>query len=109
MDSNTLSGLACTPPDSGEAGITYRLNGQYKTLAAGVAINDLNDEFGGSITFVVTGDGEVLWKSPPVKSRGTVVFCDVNVKGVKTLQLKTQAMGQAVSGHAVWLDPSISR
>jgi len=55
------------------------------------------------------GDGEVLWKSPPVKSRGTAVFCDVRVKGVKTLPLKTQSMGNAVSAHAVWLDPTISK
>jgi len=102
-------GIGMHPPDSGEAVLTYRLNGQYKTLTTGVAINDLMDPFGGSITFVVVGDGEVLWKSPAVKSRGTAVFCDVSLKGVKTLQLKTQAMGNAVSGHAVWLDPSISR
>jgi len=58
---------------------------------------------------VVVGDDQVLWKSPPVKSRGMAVFCDVNIEGVKTLQLKTQALGSALSGHAVGLDPSPSR
>jgi hypothetical protein len=102
-------GIGMHPPDGGEAVLTYRLNGQFKTFAAGAGINDVNGEFAGSITFVVVGDDQVLWKSPPVKSRGTAVFCDVNIKGVKTLQLKTQALGSALSGHAVWLDPSLSR
>jgi hypothetical protein len=102
-------GIGLHPPDDGAAVVTYRLDGQYKTLATGVAINDLNADFGGSISFVVVGDDKILWESLPLTGRGTAFSCETSVKGVKTLQLRTQAEGNAVSGHAVWLDPYVAK
>src|SRR5205085_176548 len=100
-------GMGMHPPDSGEALVKYEIGGSWKTLVAQVAINDLQEPFAGSVTFVVLGDGEVLWKSPSIESRGVVAACQVNVKGVKILQLKTQASGRAHGAHAVWLDPRL--
>jgi hypothetical protein len=93
------------PPAGDEATVKFAINGGYKTFTAGMAINDLQLEFKDTVIFLVCGDGEVLWKSPPVKSRNMAVFCDVNVKGVKTLELKTRCPGGNYSAHAVWLDP----
>jgi hypothetical protein len=99
------NGIGLHPPAGDEATVKYKLNTPYKTFSSGMAINDLQLEFKDTVIFLVVGDGEVLWKSPPVKSRNVAVFCEVNVKGVKTLELKTRCPGGNYSAHAIWLDP----
>ena len=78
-----------------------------KTFVAGVGINDSLLEFKETVIFLVIGDGEVLWKSPPVTSRHVVVPCEISVKGVKTLELKCRCPGSFYAAHAVWLDPRL--
>ena len=99
--------LGLHPLSSDEATVRYKLNSPYKTFVAGVGINDSQQEFKDTVIFLVIGDGEVLWKSPPVKSRHVVIPCEVNVKGVKTLELKCRCPDSFYSAHAVWLDPHL--
>ena len=74
-------GIGLHPPENGEAAVKYKLTSSWTAFAVDVAVNDFSEPFTGSLVFVVLGDGEVLWKSPPVTSRGTVVSCKVGVKG----------------------------
>jgi hypothetical protein len=99
-------GIGLHPPENGEATVKYKLNTQWTAFVADVAVNDLSEPFTGSVVFTVLGDGEVIWKSPPVTSRGAAITCKVGVKGVKTLQLKTQ-VGRRDGAHAVWLEPRL--
>jgi hypothetical protein len=99
-------GIGLHPPENGEATVKYKLGSQWNTFVADVAVNDFNEPFSGSLNFVVLGDGKELWKSPPITTRGAVISCKVNIKGVSTLQLKTQT-GRAHGAHAVWLDPHL--
>jgi hypothetical protein len=103
------NGLGLHPLTGDEATVKYKLNSLYKTFTAGVGINDSQQEFKDTVVFLVVGDGEVLWKSPPVTARHVVIPCEISVKGVKTLELKCRCPGNFYSAHAVWLDPCLSR
>ena len=99
------NGIGLHPHTEGEALIRFPIGGEYRTLRTGVAINDNVVAIGGPIYFAVYGDGKLLWKSPAVPKYRTALFTEVNVKGVKFLELRTSAPGSAMHCHAVWLDP----
>ena len=99
-------GIGLHPPENGEATAKYKLGSQWNSFVADVAVNDFNEPFSGTLNFVVLGDGKEIWKSPPITTRGAVISCKVNIKGISTLQLKTQT-GRAHGAHAVWLDPHL--
>lgn len=97
-------------PDSGKPFVVkYKLNAQYKSFQGGCALNDTATGFSGELRFSIVGDGRVLWKSPPLKSRADTEFFTLNVKDVQTLELRTECSGNAVAGHAVWLDPFVAK
>jgi len=102
-------GLGLHPPSSGGASVKYRLDGKYKTFSTGVALNDADLGFESSVVFSLFGDGRLLWKSNAIKARETVEFCDVSVKGVKQLELRTECPGNSNAGHACWLDPVLAK
>lgn len=102
-------GLGLHPPSSGGASVKYRLDGKFKTFSTGVALNDADLGFESSVVFSVIGDGRLLWKSNAIKARESVEFCDVSVKGVKQLELRTECPGNSNAGHACWLDPVLAK
>lgn len=101
------NGLGLVPPNRGFACVRYQLDGQYKTFVTGVALIDHNGRTSNTVTFIVSGDDRVLWKSPPIRDQKDVVFCKVSVKNVKRLEIRTVAPGKNLGKHAVWLDPHV--
>ncbi|QDT43586.1 NPCBM/NEW2 domain protein [Gimesia alba] len=101
------NGLGLHPPNHGFARVRFQLDGQYKTFATGVALMDHSSEVRRSVTFTVIGDDRVLWKSPLIRFRGDVVFCNVSVKNIKRLEIQTKSPGIATGAHAVWLAPRV--
>ena len=89
--------------------VKYKLNGKYKTLQTGCGLNDDSKEYGGILTFAAIGDGRLLWKSGPIKKGSDIEFATVNIKGVQTLEIRTEGTAGPQGGHAVWLDPFISK
>lgn len=64
---------------------------------------------GASVVFVILGDGKELWRSKAVREGDAVPF-DVEVKGVKTLELRVEDGGNGNgSDWGLWLDPALSR
>ena len=57
------------------------------------------------------GDGRSLWRSEPIDRRavGAAVDVDVDVFGVRWLELRVHCMGSQRSAHAVWIDPAVIR
>lgn len=102
-------GLGLHPPNSGGASVKYRLDGKYKTFSTGAALNDSEVGFASVIVFSVIGDGKLLWKSQPFKTHEVADFCDISVKGVKQLELRTECQGFSNWGHACWLDPVLGK
>ncbi|MDF1743779.1 MAG: NPCBM/NEW2 domain-containing protein, partial [Gimesia sp.] len=102
------NGLGLVPQSRGLASrVHYQLDGQYKTFVTGVALMDHSYQYLSTITFTVLGDDRVLWKSPPIRGRGDAVFCNVSVKNIKRLEIRTETPGRNLGGHAVWLDPHV--
>lgn len=101
------NGLGLHPPNRGFARVRYQLDGQYKTFVTGVALYDHTTKARRSVLFWVMGDDRVLWKSPPIRFRGDVVFCKVSVKNINRLEIRTESPGDAYGANAMWLDPLV--
>jgi WD40 repeat protein len=96
--------------------VRYDLEKTAQTFLASVALNDSagapnrppgRGRVSTPLTFLVLGDGKVLWKSKPVDVARSVQDCKVDVKGIEVLELQVDCPGPAVNAHAVWLEPRI--
>lgn len=103
------NGLGLHPAMFGTASVKFTLNGNYETFTAAVAIADHNSRIRSPAVFGVLGDGRVLWKSQPIGEHGEIDLCRVSVKGVRTLELRTQSLKGNFGVHAVWLDPVVRK
>jgi hypothetical protein len=100
-------GLGMHPPlTGGEARVSYVLGGKAKRFKGAVAVND-NGGAGGPV-FKVVCDDRSVWESVPVKQLGVAEQFDIDVSGVKVLQLRVFVGGSSAHGcYAVWLDPYV--
>ena len=98
-----------TPPRDGLAFVNYTLDGlDAITFETQVAVNDSSQGNVTPITFLVLGDdGELLWKSKPVKGVRQIETCKVRIDGKHHLQLQVHCTEPGSNAHAVWLDPYI--
>ena len=103
-------GIGTTPSEK-----TFEL-GTCRTFAATVGIDDEVDArvdraagAGGSVTFVVVGDGKVLYESGLRRSVDPALPISVDVTGVKSLVLRTTDGGDGTSfDHAAWGDARLT-
>jgi hypothetical protein len=103
------NGLSMHPPGDGAARVHYQLGKQYQSFKAKAAIDDTGAAGGLHLTFMVLGDGKVLWKSNPLQKQGESQECQISVAGVDRLELQVECKGSHNSAHAVWIDPAVSR
>jgi HEAT repeat protein len=101
------NGLGTHPLSDGVATAKYQLNGKWRRFSAAAAINDSGAPFN-PLRFQVIGDNRVLWRSEPLRDKGQSQKCDVNITGVRLLELQVHCPGNWSNAHAVWLDPCIS-
>ncbi|HLO78910.1 MAG TPA: NPCBM/NEW2 domain-containing protein [Magnetospirillum sp.] len=81
-------------------------DGAWRKLKTGYGLQDGHN---GSATFVVLGDGRELFRSGVIKDH-VVRQVEVDVSGVRTVQLVTDNAGDGASGDwAVWLAPQLMR
>jgi hypothetical protein len=84
----------------------WTLAGQWKRLQGNAGLQDGN---GGSVVFVIKGDGKELWRSALV-TKPQPIHYDVNVSGVQVLDLIVEDGGNGnASDWGVWLEPRLSR
>jgi hypothetical protein len=96
------SGLYAHAP----ARFVLELGGAWKRFVSGAGLQDGND---GSVVFVVRGDGKELFRSKTVKDHRLRTL-DVDVSGVKTLELIVQNAGDDnASDWGVWIAPELRR
>lgn len=106
-------GLNGCPSPHGPSLYRYQLNGSYETLSGWAAITD--ESFRPldrrpsllPLVFEILGDGEVLWKSPPITKRGEPVEFRVDLTGVKVLELKVEMPNydRIDLCDGMWFDP----
>jgi alpha-galactosidase len=84
-----------------------KLDGDAKRFTAEVGVDD-SAGGQGSVEFIVTGDGKVLWHSGVLKCGEAAKPVDVSLAGVKTLVLSVTDGGDGESNdHADWADAKI--
>jgi serine/threonine-protein kinase len=100
-------GLSLHPPSFGSSRVSYPLDKRYAVFRTTAAINDTSPGTVTPLTFMVLGDGKLLWKSKPLQRRGDAQECSVPVTGVERLQLMVQCPGPHGWAFAVWVDPHL--
>lgn len=87
--------------------IRINLGGNAERFLAQVGVDD-GAGGQGSVEFIVMGDGRVLWKSGVLKGTEAAKLLDVNVTGVRTLDLRATDGGDGAShDHADWAEARI--
>jgi hypothetical protein len=101
-------GLGMIPPDPPKAtSISYRLDGHALQFKGAVSVDDSQPPSSPG-RFEVKGDDLLLWKSEPIGKNGVIENFDIDVKGVKVLQLRVRAEGNTNFGcRTVWLNPFV--
>jgi serine/threonine-protein kinase len=103
-------GLSMLAPSVGAAQVQYRLGKQYQQFKGTVALHDGGWFSGSAVTFLVLGDGNVLWRSKPIRVHGDYPQeCSVSVAGVDLLELQVTCTSSNNGVWPVWLDPCLSK
>jgi hypothetical protein len=102
------NGLGTHPLRFGFASVKYKLNGTWRMFSATAAINDDVRRPRTPLHFKVIGDNRVLWQSKPLGKTAESQKCEVDITGVKTLELRVDCPGPHDHAQAVWLDPYVS-
>lgn len=102
-------GLGMHPPEPGKyTQISYMLSEKAKKFKGSTALCDTSRGAYAPILFEVLGDKKSLWKSKPIQKSTDAEEFEIDVSGVKLLQLRVSVDGISNHGcHAVWLDPYI--
>jgi serine/threonine-protein kinase len=104
------NGISLHPPRDGISRVVYKLGGEHRQFQATAAINDSARNGLGAespLTFIVSGDGVQLWKSPELQKCGDSAECNVRIAGIDLLKLEVQCAAGALGAHAVWLEPRV--
>lgn len=91
------------PDGDNSSVVEYELGGQYKVLAGTAALNNKGPTTC-ILTFRIVGDGKLLWTSKPlVKAKEPLSEqFNVNINGVKTLQLYVDCKGSPTNAWTTW-------
>jgi hypothetical protein len=102
-------GLGMHPPGApGHASARFHLGKQAALFRATVAINDTSNWCFSPATFTVWGDGKELWRSQWIAHNHTKrQQCQVQVKGIKLLELRVECVNGNTGVHAVWVEPRV--
>lgn len=101
--------LSTHPPDNGYTRVCYALNGRAAEVRGAVALSEDDRAAAPPTRFLILGDGQVLWRSEPVREKGQVEEFAVKLPGVRVLELRVYAETPTAEGaHAVWVDPYLT-
>jgi hypothetical protein len=96
------------PQEPQTTSVSFRIGKRFSTFQTQVSLNDGPRDCA-PLTFIVSGDGKVLWRSHPVTSQADTQTCTgLSVKGVETLTLEVSGPGDPRGTHAVWIEPSLA-
>jgi serine/threonine-protein kinase len=103
-------GLSTLAPSGGAATVSYKLGKQYKKLTGGVALHDRGWFSGSKVTFVVLGDGKVLWRSKEIATHDDYPqSMEVDVTGIDQMELQVTVTSSNNGVWPVWIDPRVTK
>jgi alpha-galactosidase len=81
------------------------LDGRAQKFLASVGVDDGAPNEAASVCFLIVGDDKKLWTSGPMKRGDAAKTVDLNLKGVRSLLLKVDHVGESNNfDHADWAD-----
>lgn len=84
------------------------LFGETESFSAVAGIDDEQTAERASVEFVVRGDGDVLWRSGVLKAAGGGKPLEVDLRGVRRLELEVDDAGDGIGNdHADWADAKL--
>ena len=87
--------------------ILYDIGGKFSQFTSDYGI-DTESGPQGSVVFEIVGDGTTLFRSDIIKRYDLPRHMDVNIQGVKHLELKVTDGGNGITDdHADWLSPTL--
>jgi len=92
--------------------VHYDIGGAFARFTAQVGVDDevLGSPRPVGVLFEVVGDGKTLWKSEPVRSGQAPVAVEVDVTGVRDLELRTlNGPDHQGLGHGDWLEARVTK
>jgi serine/threonine protein kinase len=101
--------MHAAPPHEGPARVSYRIGKQFSTLHVEVSQNDGPPRAMAPCTFLVYGDGKLLWNSRPVVSQEDTQTEAIGVRGVETITLEVRCPGEPRGAHMVWIEPYLEK
>lgn len=105
-----LHSLWTNPSGDRASFVTYDIDRKFIALRGEVSIDDsARGKIQSDLIFTILGDGQPLWRSPPVGITQLKVPFDVNIKNVQTLTVQCECTGSEGYVHGVWLDPMLFR
>lgn len=104
--------LSTHPPANGDAYVIYDLAEAFQGFRASVAFNDDTSteqlvQRSVAVVFSVLGDGKVLWQSGAIADATKTEYLELDVQGVRMLELRASCAGSNYCAHAVWVDPCL--
>lgn len=85
------------------------LDGKASRFKSKVGVDDYAAANRASVEFKIIGDGRELWTSGLIKGGKPAIPCDVDLAGIRSLQLVVADGGNGTdSDHADWIEPAIS-
>jgi hypothetical protein len=100
-------GLGMFHGQSGSGDAAYRLNGDYRSFRATVAVHESFPDNRTISTFEVYGDDQLLWRSRNIRNNGDTDECRIGVTGVKVLRIRTHGSGLLRDVHTLWVEPCL--
>jgi hypothetical protein len=106
-DRFSRKGLGLHALAGGKAVISYAIGDACTLLQGGVAVNDSSPGSVSPLVFTVYGDGRRLWSSTPVQQPRAPQYFEVELHGVRRLELAVECLGNNHGAHAVWIGPRL--
>jgi len=100
--------LMAHPPAKGKAKVAYLIGGGFARFEAVVAFSDSAKKPRSHLVFEVWGDNKRLWRSKKIRKHMSQ-SCDIDIRGVRFLELYTFCPGWSDYAHGTWFDPVIKR
>jgi choice-of-anchor A domain-containing protein len=99
------------PYSSGRGRTAWNLAGRFDRFVATIALSEnwSNEPSNGSVKFRVYVDNVLRYESPVVIAQTVPLDVAIDTAGAQTLVLETDAVGNYLADHAVWLNARLRR
>jgi len=101
------NGIFLHPAANSSSHVSYCLDKPFRFFAGAAALNDSAEKSESPLTFRILGDGRSLWQSKPIQASKQPQDFELDITGIKKLELMVECPGPDSWAHAVWIEPRL--